>query len=74
MVLVDSPQREQLMHALTVASLPVADHPGSPLRIAGTNARDVGNIALVTGIPLSHLSEETTGLEALFLSMVGGAR
>ena len=73
-VLVDSPQREQLMHALTVANLPVADHPGSPLRIAGTNARDVGNIALVTGIPLSHLSEETTGLEALFLSMVGGAR
>lgn len=62
------------MHALTVANLPVADHPGSPLRIAGTNARDVGNIALVTGIPLSHLSEETTGLEALFLSMVGGAR
>jgi hypothetical protein len=54
--------------------LPVADHPGSPLRIAGANARDVGNIALVTGIPLSHLSEETTGLEALFLSMVGGAR
>lgn len=73
-VLADSLQRDELVRALTIANLPVADHPGSPLRIAGTNARDVGNIALVTGIPLTHLSEETTGLEALFLSMVGGAR
>lgn len=73
-VLVDSPQRELLVSALELARLDVVDHPGEPLRVEGSNPEDVGNIALVTGVPLTYLAEESSGLEDLFLSVVGGPR
>ncbi len=71
-VLVDSYERGLLRTALEVANLAFDDPPGKPLRVTGTTVEDVGNIALVSGVSLTHLSEENTGLEDLFLSLVGG--
>lgn len=73
-VLVDSNQRDLLVHALATAKLKVTDTPGSPLRVEGTTPQDVGNLALVTGIPLTHLAEESDSLEELFLSVTGSQR
>ncbi len=74
MVLADSTRRDALRDALQVAGFAVVDEPGAPLRISGATIEDVGNLAVIGGIPLTHLSEENTGLEDLFLSMVGGDR
>lgn len=72
---VDSPERELLVETLRAARMNVLDSdPGGPVKVAGTEAAAVGTVALIGGVPLSHLSEEKTGLETLFLSMVGGGR
>ncbi|WP_099332474.1 ATP-binding cassette domain-containing protein [Actinomyces minihominis] len=73
-VLADSTRRDALRDALTVAGFSVIEEPGAPLRVSGATIEDVGNLAVISGIPLTHLSEENTGLEDLFLSMVGGDR
>ena len=70
-VLVDSTDREHLLKALRTAGLEFIDEGGPAIQVLGTNASDVGNLALVTGVPLSHLSEEVAGLEDLFLGLVG---
>lgn len=72
---VDAPDRELLVEALRAARMNVTSgDPGEHVKVAGADAATVGTVALIGGIPLSHLSEEKTGLETLFLSMVGGGR
>lgn len=80
-VLVDAPDREALLRALQAARLSVAPSaglsgdPNSPgLVVTGTSSQAVGQVALVAGIPLNHLSEQTSGLEDLFMNLVGGTQ
>lgn len=48
--------------------------PGAPpvFEVSGVGADGVGHAALAAGVPLTHLSEHTSGLEDLFMSLVGG--
>ena len=46
----------------------------APLVVKDATAQQVGEIALASGIPLTHLSQQVTGLETLFMEMVGGAK
>ncbi len=72
---VDSPDRDLLLEALGAARMKVLNaDPNEYVKVADTDAAAVGTVALIAGVPLSHLSEEKTGLETLFLSMVGGGR
>ena len=85
-VLVSSPYPEALDSALKIArftySLAQPDgesqdaHPHQPptFEVSGVGAEDVGTAALAGGIPLTHLSEHTTGLEDLFMTLVGGSK
>lgn len=81
-VLVDSPDAEALWDALVAARMEVAltppGHDGRPpiarITVSNADADSVGQVALVAGVPLSHLSEKVSGLEDLFMNLVGGAR
>lgn len=72
-VVVGSPDRDLLARALTTARLEYIEEGGF-FRVKGSTSAEVGHLALAAGLPLTHLVEETTGLENLFLSMVGGAQ
>ncbi len=79
-VLVGSPDADYLAQALQTARFEVEfaaeEQDVSPqlLRVPGATAEQVGQVALAAGVALTHLSEETTGLEDVFLSLVGGPR
>lgn len=84
-VLVSSPYPEALKSALTAArftfALESSDQLGaaapdvpSMFEVSGVGADAVGQAALAAGVPLLHLSEHTTGLEDLFLDLVGGSK
>lgn len=47
--------------------------PGA-YQVEGVRSEVVGHAALAAGVPLTHLSEKTTGLEDLFLTLTGGAK
>lgn len=71
-VLVDSNDRAALLGALRAAGVTVISaEVGKRIHVADASADDLGRIALGAKVPLTHLSEENTGLETLFLSMVG---
>lgn len=46
----------------------------APLIVKDATAQQVGEVAFTAGVPLTHLSEQVTGLETLFMEMVGGAK
>lgn len=74
-VVVDAADIELLGRALEASRLePTQEYAGGPLIVQGTSAQEVGNIALVAGVPLRHLSEHTANLEDLFMDLVGGTR
>lgn len=74
-VKVDATDRALLVEALRAAKMQVSDSGrAGTVQVSGVTAQDVGTVALIAGVPLTHLSEETTGLEDLFLSMVGGTQ
>lgn len=78
-VLVDSPDPEALWDALSGAGLTVSLTqprdglaPVARVSVEGSSVVAVGQVALRAGVPLSHLSERTSGLEELFMDAVGG--
>lgn len=81
-VLVDSTNPEGLWSALQAGGLTVSltkpdngrAEPIARMSVTGTSVEEVGLVALNAGVPLSHLSERTSGLEDLFMDAVGGAR
>lgn len=73
-VLVASSHGELLGRALEAADLKFTRDANGTYTVRGTNPEDIGNLALVAGVSLTHLAEESTGLEELFLSVVGGGR
>ncbi|MFV0432404.1 MAG: ABC transporter ATP-binding protein [Leucobacter sp.] len=71
-VLVSARDQPALAHALQHAGAQVHGVRGERMRVAGLDAERVGQIALETGIPLSHLSVEQSELEQSFLELVEG--
>ncbi len=75
LVRVDAEDKALLAEALHAARMQVSGSTtNGALSVSGVTAQDVGAVALIAGVPLTHLSEEKTGLEDLFLSMVGGSQ
>ncbi len=72
-VTVSSTASEALGSALTAAHFDFGLINGG-FAVRGTTSEDIGQLALAAGIPLTHLSEETTGLEDLFIGLVGDAQ
>lgn len=76
-VLVDSTDPEALREALSAANMQVSmtaqvEGIEAPrITVLGSPAEAVGQVALVAGLPLTHLSEKTSGLEDLFINLVG---
>ncbi len=80
-VLVDSPDPEALWDALRGAGLRVSltqprdsQSPVARISVEGSSVVEVGQAAALAGVPLSHLSEKTSGLEELFMDAVGDLR
>ncbi|GAB3613087.1 ABC transporter ATP-binding protein [Humibacter ginsengisoli] len=69
-VLVDSPDRDALSQALASAGLEF-EVVRSGLVVHGTEAAQIGHIAFAAGVELSALQRQRSGLEDVFLSLVG---
>ncbi|HEV7848450.1 MAG TPA: ABC transporter ATP-binding protein [Mycetocola sp.] len=69
-VIVDSPNREQLMAALTAASVSF-DVARAGILVSGLEPGQVGHIAFSAGVEVSSLHRQKSGLEDSFLAMVG---
>lgn len=67
-VRVDAVDREALRDALTRAGATVESHDQG-LRVLGLDVARTGEVARDAGIALTHLSDETDGLESVFLSL-----
>ncbi len=63
-----------LLRAGLDAGLTVDPQTGLPARVSvtGATAAEVGLAAFQAGIPLTHLAETDSGLEDLFVSLIGG--
>lgn len=82
LVYVASTNQKVLYRALAGANLepllpsglpatPASDE--SPFGVRGATTAQVGQICFAAGVPLTHLSEQETGLETLFMNLVGEA-
>jgi len=69
-VRLDSPDKPALERALRAAGSEVSADNGV-LLATGITAEQAGAVALTAGVPLSLLSPEHTGLEEVFLGLVG---
>jgi ABC-2 type transport system ATP-binding protein len=69
-VVVDSPQRADLLAALAAAKATV-DQTDAGLVVSAKTAAEVGEIANRARVPLSLLSAEQAGLENIFLELTG---
>ena len=67
-VRVDAADREALMDALTRAGATV-ELGGAHLTVLGLDVSRTGEVARDAGLALSHLSDETDGLESVFLAL-----
>ena len=85
-VLVGSPQLEALRESLTAAHFTVSSGGASSgeaqrgaasrdlLTVEDADTEAVGRLALVAGVPLSHLSFSGGGLEELYMGLIGAQR
>jgi ABC-2 type transport system ATP-binding protein len=69
-VIVDSPNREQLLAALTAASA-TFEVARAGILVSGLEPGQIGHIAFVAGVEVSSLHRQKSGLEDSFLAMVG---
>ncbi len=69
-VIVDSPNREALIAALTAASASF-DIARAGVLVSGLEPREVGHIAFLAGVEVSSLHRQKSGLEDSFLALVG---
>ncbi len=67
-VLVASPDMDALSKALDAANL--SAEPAQGMLAVASDALTVGKVALDARLPLSHLSEQSSGLEELYMSLV----
>lgn len=71
-VLVSAGDQPSLAQALQQAGAEVHGVRGQRMRVTGLDPRVVGELALASAIPLSHLSVEESELEQSFLELVEG--
>ena len=69
-VIVESPDRDALVKALTDAGLSF-EPVRSGLLVSGSETAAIGHVAFVAGVELSTLHRQKSGLEETFLSLVG---
>lgn len=72
-VLVASPRQDDLTIELQELGATVIT-TNSGLRVSGTSAAAIGDLAAQAGIPLHHLTEETGSLEETFLELTADER
>lgn len=71
-VRVGSTELAALRQSLLNVGWEFAEGDDGLLTVSGATAQEVGMLALINSVPLSHLDEERSGLESTFLSLVGG--
>jgi ABC-2 type transport system ATP-binding protein len=69
-VIVDSPNREQLIAALTAASA-TFEVARAGILVSGLEPGHIGHIAFAAGVEVSSLHRQKSGLEDSFLALVG---
>jgi ABC-2 type transport system ATP-binding protein len=67
-VRVDAADRDALSRVLVAAGAEV-EHGDAGLIVVGLDVERTGQVAMDARIPLTHLSDETDGLESVFLSL-----
>ncbi|MCP2031463.1 ABC-2 type transport system ATP-binding protein [Okibacterium sp. HSC-33S16] len=72
-VIVDSPNREALLAALTAASASFEIARAGVL-VSGLEPGEIGHIAFLAGVEVSSLHRQKSGLEDSFLALVGEGR